>query len=229
MRPEQEIQNDHGWIPATCGRQRGQPFLPSSHHSACSLQVDGVAPCLIHLLLVAYRLRLPSSRGASFLIPQPLMLESGYNGLQAYASTTGVTVLTVVILYGTKCYHLDLSDQENFSRNCPWHSSDHNDPLAARPDKWRRSLVEKPEVWDVWIISWYPLYSRPESWRERLGLSKGGDEDEKHDASCTADDQRRPGWGEFLVSCIHSLNPFFSWFVSCARTWFPEYPTTVCR
>ena len=121
----------------------------------------------------------------------------GYNGLKAFAFTVGVTVLIFTVLYLAKRYNPTFFASDTFSQNHLWYLRGPNDPSETN------SLGEEPRMWDVWIVSWYPLCSHPESRSERLRLSEG--EDEKYDASCPTNDEKSPRWAEFLVSPIQLL------------------------
>ena len=119
----------------------------------------------------------------------------GYNGLKAFAFTVGVTVLIFLILYAAKRYNPSLFAQQSFgTRSYSWYFRTTEDPAGPNPDGRRRSLGEKPRIWDVWIASWYPR-SRP--------AGPGQDED----ASRAVDGEKNAEWGGFLVSCPYTFNP----------------------
>ena len=120
----------------------------------------------------------------------------GYNGLKAFAFTVGVTVLIFALLYVTKRYNPRLFGRETFLRSHPWYLGGPIEPPTGRSDGGRRSLGEKPMMWDVWIASWYPPCPQRESRSEKEG--------EKSDPGC-------PAWAELLVSLSSlPLYPFRS-------------------
>ena len=131
-------------------------------------------------------------------------MSEGYNGLKAFAFTAGVTILIFIILYVAKRYNPSLFGQESFSRNYSWYFRSPNDPADVRPDGGSQPIGEKPRMWDVWIAPWYPLCSQRRSRSERLAFSKG--KDEKLGANRVDIDENGPRYGEFLVSCIRSIN-----------------------
>jgi hypothetical protein len=126
---------------------------------------------------------------------------AGYTGLKAFAFTVGVAITIFIILYVGKRYNPSLFGQQAFPRN-----RDLNNSLGTRSDGGRPLLGEEPSIWDIRIASWYPFCRQRESRSERLGL--GESEDEKPSASGAPNEERGLGWGEFLVSCIYSINPF---------------------
>ena len=98
------------------------------------------------------------------------MPEGGYNGLQVFVFTAGITVLNFAILYVATRYHSERLGQENFSRSYSQYFNNPKDPLETSPYRRRRPLGEELRIWDVWIASWYLLCRQPESPLERRGL-----------------------------------------------------------
>jgi hypothetical protein len=138
----------------------------------------------------------------------------GYNGLKAFAFTVGITVLIFLVLYATKRYNPRLFAQESIARSYSWYLRTAEDPPDPNPDRRRRSLGEKPRIWDVWIASWYPL-SRPAGPGRRRG--------EGEDASRAVDGEKKAEWAGFLVSCLHhTLDP------PARSSSLSGYPAAIC-
>jgi len=139
----------------------------------------------------------------------PSMPADSYNGLKAFAFIVGVTFLIFSILYVTKRYNPNLFAHEAFSQNYPWYIGRFSDPP---PDRARPSVGEKPAMWDVWIASWHP--SQPET----SGL---GTTDAEPDAGRAANEEKRLGWAEFLVSRVFAP--------SCRVLIDIFHPAIICR
>ena len=122
------------------------------------------------------------------------MSNDAYNALKAFAFTVGLIIVLFFVLYFGKRYQLR---QGGF----PWYTSHPNNPLGTRPDQ----SEEEPRMCDVQIASWYPLRSQRKFPSETLGLSEG-------------DERQR--WRDFLVSRVHSINPFRPRSMLCAHIWF---------
>jgi len=148
--------------------------------------------------------------------------------LRTIAYAVGITFLSIAALYNGTRLCCCLSDRGTFSRNYSRHLGGSNDPPDIRPSG------EQPRMWDVSTAPRSPSRSELGSQSERPGLGQGQGEDEKHDVSCAADDEKRPGWTEFLVSCACSLHQSLSvpFRLGCSCLFSrvsSHYPQTRCQ
>jgi hypothetical protein len=127
----------------------------------------------------------------------------GYSGIKTVSFTIGVAFLILASLYVARCC-TGLSLQQIFSRNrFRGSSTAHHDFSGFSFDRGIQTTVEmedEPNILDVWISSWYPLCSLPESQLERPGIVQAQDDGQERDPDpSTTDHQKRSLWASFLV------------------------------
>lgn len=125
----------------------------------------------------------------------------GYSGIKTVIFTIGVGVLILASLYVARCCTTSVSIQNSFLRN-RFRGRGDSDHVHSEFTLDRRSepTGDEPRFSDVWIASWYPPCSHPESQLEKPGLTQAQDHGQEHDPDSATDHQGRLLWAGLLVS-----------------------------